>query len=666
MFRINPAPLNFIRNIKKYLFNQHNRIQSSAVMVLNMLSATVNVFAPILIAEYVRHESDDGTEVPYREISMVAGALLLSQMIPKFRDMLVNPVRAKVQRQLTSDMVAKCFEIEYSKHIGTPTGVFAQAINKNYSTVDKGIPALMGGLVPISFEVLASGVALSILYGELGAIVLTTYGVYLFAAAAGEQKTVQIRNQLSLVSYQSYGVLLESIGNYSIAHLHGNVQYERDRADGCLQNSEVLYRNMHQRDDSNSLVRTGINSLGFLGALIYAATQVTNGELDTIDLILISYFAMRTNAQLELLSPSISAYYTASVDSEAIFDFLKQDSLAKDALEARPFSCEEPLKIEFRNVCYHPGKTQSEKAILNGVSFTVKPREKVVIVGPTGGGKSTILKLLLRLCPMPTSGEILINDQNILRFTAASIRKIMALCEQSADLFNDTIEKNIRYADFDAHKNEIGFVAKKAKLVEDDELDSDYPSVLTRLAGERGCVLSGGEQQRVSIARALLKGGNAFLFDEPTSSLDPKTEQNIQHMLDDILRKNTTMLIVTHRLNLAINADRILYLEDGVIVEQGNFSELMAAKGYFYKQFVAQCQELGVDPKAVATVVTESGEDKQNSHYRSDNTVNFWRRRAKRDGTGSTHSTDRYYQSEMDINFDLVSNNDVRQVGSKK
>jgi ATP-binding cassette subfamily B protein len=316
----------------------------------------------------------------------------------------------------------------------------------------------------------------------------------------------------------------------------------------------------------------------------------------------------RFNAILNTLSPAISSFHTALTDAQKVVAFISKVSKMTDPDDAVVLTLMHPPLIEFRDVSF----SYKNKIILNKVNFSIQPGQKLAIVGATGAGKSTILNLLLRFY-IPDSGQIFINDCDIATLSAESLRQHIAVVAQSSTLFNHTVAENIRYGYLTACDEDVRKAAELAKL----DINK-----LPEIAGQGGGKLSGGERQRTTIARAVLKGGPIFLLDEPTSALDPETERDVQETLDDLTIEATT-IVVTHRLNTIINAHHILYLKDGVIAEQGTFSELIAKKGLFYNQFRVQCQELGMD----ADHVQPTRRTNPTSMSFARNGQNFWRSR---------------------------------------
>lgn len=595
---------NFIGTVSPYVFSRenNNHARSSTAIALDLLTSSINVAAPILFASQAKilydsssdeDEYDDEVHV-YMGISI--GFLLLAQILPKIRNMFINPVRANVQKKLTEAMTNKCYELELDLHLTTRTGEFSQALTKNYSTIDKGLPAVFGEIIPIVLETIGTTIALSVIYGPIGLMQLGILAVYLTVAGLGEMSAKQIREACVTLSYNAYSVVIETINNYQIANQFGNVGYELQRAKNSLTHSEEAYAGVHRKDDVNSLLLSIINGIGFVGALGFIGYEGESGNLRVIDSILFVYFMTRLNVNLDKLPQSLSAFFTAMIDAERITNFLRRQSQVTDKKNAIVLNSVGPLTVEFDKVSFrYPNKLTNA---VHDISFTIKEREKIAFVGSTGSGKSTIIKLLLKFYkPMPGS-TMTVNGINIEALRSDSLRSHIAVVSQDSVLLNASIKENIRYGDLTANNDEVLAAADLARIFPENEgvplSKNEALQKLDEIAGQAGGKLSGGEKQRTAIARTLLKEKNLYILDEPTSALDPKTAHQIQNLLDSITA-NATVIIITHELRTVINADSIHYMDKGEILESGTFEELMSKKGHFYKQFCIECTQQEID-----------------------------------------------------------------------
>ncbi len=593
-----PSLRNVGSTVAAYIHSGGNRFKIAAAFAIDLLTTTINVVSPYLMVRYAKEKLDREHEIANpestKEIAIVVAAgvgLLVAQVLPRVRNLMLDSVRANVQSMLTKSMVNQAYKLPLDAHLTSRTGHFAQALSKNYSSVDKGIPSFYGELVPFGMEQVGVAALLTAEFGPIGLVPAGIVAVFSGIAVYGEAKAFPIRNECVRQSYQGYGAVMEAINNYYIAKIFGNQSYELERVGGALDKSEQLYRKMHHQDDYNGMRLSLANSLLCgLGGFLFVVYPPT-GAVRIVDLGLFLYFLTRLNSKLETIPAAVSALHTALADGSKIVSYLQKQSDVNDAQLVRHFDTTYPLRIEFRNVCFR----YENKLILDDFSFVVEPGQKFAIVGATGSGKTTILKLLLRLYK-PTSGEILLNGVNIEEVTADSIRHYFAVVSQDSILFSGTIADNIRYGRLDASDEEVVLAARQAKLIDEEEAAGGVVqgSKLARPVGQGGGMLSGGEKQRVIIARAILSGGKACLLDEPATALDARTESAALDMLDQ-LSQGVTTVVISHRLYTLGDSNQILYLKDGKIAEQGSYQELVEKRGLFREQLEVLCADLGID-----------------------------------------------------------------------
>lgn len=581
-----------LKKISYYILSKENsnRVKISVGFAMDVVSAGINAVAPIFIINYIATNDSE-----YLVAAAIAtSGLAVAQVLPNVRNFLLNSVRTHVQKKITFDMVEKAFALELDEQRTNTTGVFAQMINKNYTSIEQGIPSFFGGVLPVVFEVVATSAVLTYSVGGIGLIPLGVAGFYIPVSFWREHAAVGNRSHSVMTDYLSYTTLLQSISNYQIAHQYGQVAHELTCVDAALHQSEILHNQILKTDDKNAIVLSAINMAAFIGSLLtvsFVCSERTT--LNQINFALYAYLMTRLNINLKNCSVAINYVHKAIVDAKDIVNFLNQASSVGDHSHVVELVSRAPLAIEFRNVSfkYPPSaynQTSLPKEIIKNLSFSIAPGKKVAIVGPSGEGKSTLIKLLLRFYKV-SDGNILIDGCDINDISAASLRSRLVTVSQDMALFDATVSDNIRYADLNASDEDIVNAAKFAELIRDDDR-----TILTAKTGAKGQHLSGGEKQRVTIARTLLQGGSAYLLDEPTSALDPESGNKLQKTLD-YLTVESTVLLVTHNLTSVMNADVIYYLEGGIFLEHGTFKELIEARGAFYKAFNMQCEKLGID-----------------------------------------------------------------------
>ena len=318
--------------------------------------------------------------------------------------------------------------------------------------------------------------------------------------------------------------------------------------------------------------QTVIFSIGMLACMIMSALAVQRGEQTIGDFVLINMFLMQLSVPLNFIGFVYREIRQGLTDIEAMFDLLGVKAEIKDKPGAKPLEISDGA-IRFDNVDFH---YDSDRPILKDVSFEVPAGKTVAIVGPSGAGKSTISRLLYRFYDIQ-SGAITIDGQDLRDVSQESLRQSIGMVPQDTVLFNDTIEYNIRYGRVSAGEDEVKMAAERAQI---GEFIARLPEGFDTQVGERGLKLSGGEKQRVAIARTLLKAPPILVLDEATSALDTQTEQEIKTALD-IVSQNRTTVVIAHRLSTVIDADEIIVLEAGAIAERGTHGQLLKSDGLY-------------------------------------------------------------------------------------
>ena len=373
--------------------------------------------------------------------------------------------------------------------------------------------------------------------------------------------------------------IIDSLINYETVKYFGNEKHEYNRLDLSLKKYEIAANSSRYSLSFLNIIQTIIIMIGIIVMLTMSVFEIRNGTISIGAFIVINAYMLQLYQPLNFLGSVYREIKQSLIDMENMFTLL-DEKIESSELKKNSLILDSKISITFNNVSFFYDK---ERKILKNISFDVPNGKKTSIVGETGAGKSTISRLLFNFYK-PSSGKILINNQDSSKISEKSLREIIGVVPQDTVLFNDSIYYNIKYGNPNAKKEEIILASKNANI---HDFIMSLPHKYDTVVGERGLKLSGGEKQRVSIARTLLKNPKILFFDEATSALDLNTEKEIQKNLENISKDKTT-LIITHRLSTIINSDNIIFLDKGRIIEQGKHSELLLKKGKYFKMWGKQ------------------------------------------------------------------------------
>jgi ABC-type transport system involved in Fe-S cluster assembly fused permease/ATPase subunit len=372
---------------------------------------------------------------------------------------------------------------------------------------------------------------------------------------------------------------MDSLMNYETVKYFNNDSHEINRYRNTMGEWEDAAVNSQNTMSMLNFGQAAIIAIGVTAIMFLAAEGVQKDELTLGDLVLINTMMLQLFLPLSFLGIIYRSLKYALADMDMVIKLLQKPIEIKDISDAKPLVLK-GASVEFKQVNFH---YDGNRQILKNVGFKVEDGKKLAIVGPSGAGKSTIARLLFRFYDIQ-EGEILLNGQNIAKVTQESLRQSIGIVPQDTVLFNDSILYNIRYAKPDATEQEVKEAARLADIHDFIEL---LPEGYSTIVGERGLKLSGGEKQRVAIARVLLKNPAILVFDEATSSLDSQSEKNILSALYTISHNKTTV-VIAHRLSTIVDADNILVLDKGEVKEQGNHQQLLEKKGIYANLWAIQ------------------------------------------------------------------------------
>ena len=512
----------------------------------------------------------------------------INVLLGEIRDALFGRVTERAMRRIGLSVFKHLHSLELDFHLNRNTGGLSRDVERGVSGVSFLLRFMVFNIVPTLFEIAMVIGVLLVNYSVWFAVV-TFVAVLLYVAwsmVATDWRTGYVR-AANLADSQSNTRAVDSLLNYETVKYFTNEQFEAQRYDQDLAEWEIARRKNRLSLFALNGGQAFIIAIAMTLMMVMAGSNVVAGTMTLGDFVLINAFMMQLFMPLNFLGFVYREMKSAMANVERMFALLRQEPQVTDQPQAPPLVIRQG-KVEFCDVSfgYDP-----KRPILDKVSFTVRPQQKVAVVGASGAGKSTLVKLLFRFYD-PSSGKILIDGQDISAVTQDSLRKSIGVVPQDTVLFNASLYENIRYGRIDASDAEVQEAIKLAHL---EGFIKQLPEGTDTLVGERGLKLSGGEKQRVAIARTILKRPAILVFDEATSSLDSRSEQSILQAIRDVSRGQTS-LVIAHRLSTIVDADHILVMEQGRIVEQGHHSELLSKGGHYAELWQIQQQTSADEP----------------------------------------------------------------------
>jgi len=566
------------------------------VVALCLLAAAkfANVYVPFLYKAAIDALSLENIALIVVPVGAIVGyglARVLAQAFGELRDAVFIKVGQNAIRSVALQTFEQLHRLALRFHLERQTGGLSRSIERGTKGIQFLLTFSLFNILPTLFEILlVVGILLYNYTPWFGLLTLLTISGYIaFTLAITEWRT-KFRRQMNDMDNEANTKAIDSLLNYETVKYFGNEGHEAERYDASLARYEQAAIRSQTTLSYLNIGQGVIVSAGLIAVMLLAAQQVKAGVMTLGDFVLINTFLIQLYLPLNFLGFVYREIKQSLVDMEEMFKLLRVNAEIVDRPGAKAL---EPNggEVEFTDVDF---SYEADRGILQGVSFRVPAGRTVAIVGPSGAGKSTISRILFRFYDV-SAGSVRIDGQDIREVTQASLRDSIGIVPQDTVLFNDSIKYNIRYGNPGATDAEV---VEAARLAAIHDFIEGLPEGYRTPVGERGLKLSGGEKQRVAIARTILKGPRILLFDEATSALDSHTEREIQAALKQVSADRTT-LVIAHRLSTVVDADEILVLDQGRIVERGRHADLLALEGHYTAMWARQ-QEAAVYQERLA------------------------------------------------------------------
>jgi len=582
-----------LRLLLPYLFEFRSRVLLAFLCLALAKLATISL--PFFL-KYIVDDLDAAVPDAAGALPVLAAApvlLILAYGLARFmnvifnelRDTLFGRVNERTIRRISLQVFEHLHGLDLDFHLNRRTGGLSRDIERGTSGISFLLRFMIFNILPTLFELIAVISIFLTQYGLAfaGVIFLALVAYVVFSVVMTERRTQFVR-EMNLADSATNNRAVDSLLNYETVKYFTNEDYEAGHYDRELANWELAKRNNRWSLFAINGGQALIVSASMTVMLWMAAQGVASGTMSLGDFVLVNTFMMQLFIPLNFLGFVYREIKGALTNIEKLFDLLSEKSRIVDAPGAQPLTAALP-DVVFDQVGFHYGP---ERTILQDISFRIAPGEKVAVVGASGSGKSTLVKLLFRFYEC-THGSIKVGGVDVRGLQIKSLRSAIGIVPQDTVLFNDTILNNIRYGRPDASDAEVDEAIRLAQLA---AFIARLPQGADTIVGERGLKLSGGEKQRVAIARTILKNPAILVFDEATSALDSKTERGILEALREVARGHTS-LVIAHRLSTVVDADRILVLEGGRIAESGSHASLLATGALYATMWQAQQQEQG-------------------------------------------------------------------------
>jgi len=574
-----------LKRLFPYLWEYKWRVVAALSFMVG--AQLVNVGVPLLLKELIDAMTPQPTGVQVLlvvPLALLVGYGLLRLSVSGFtelRELVFAAATQGAARKIALQTFEHLHHLSLRFHLERQTGGMSRDIERGVRGIESLIAYSLYSIVPTVIEVVLVLTILGVKFDKWYAIItLTALALYIYFTVTVTEWRTQFRKQVNEFDSSAHTRAIDSLLNYETVKYFGNEAFEASRYD---ENLNKLRRARIKAQNSLSALNIGqqlIIAVALVAMLWRATEGVVQGRMSLGDLVMINAFMIQLYIPLNFLGVIYREIKQSLTDLDRMFMLLEKNREVADSASAQTLTLQTPPEVRFENVHF---AYEADRPILHGISLTIPAGKTVAVVGPSGSGKSTLARLLFRFYDLQ-QGAIRIDGHELRQLTQDSVRRAIGIVPQDTVLFNDTVYYNIAYGNTSASREQVQDAARSARI---HDFIASTPAGYDTMVGERGLKLSGGEKQRVAIARTLLKNPPILIFDEATSALDSSNERAIQAELREAAFNKTT-LVIAHRLSTVVDAHEIVVLEFGHVVERGTHAQLLAADGRYAQMWSLQ------------------------------------------------------------------------------